>query len=129
MTQAVYQCGRSDPLQDVSARRESVMNPKIDRAVRERADADAVVYAVAGERGRRSRSEGASPQRDAGILRLEPAAVPRVTLLDGFTLRAGGPRPGVIVGDLPRSVQRLVAHVSLSGRPGRAAISGHLCRT
>jgi DNA-binding SARP family transcriptional activator len=106
------------------------MNPKIDRAVRERAHGDAAVEAdagaAAGERGRWSRSEGASPQRGAGILRLEPAVVPRVTLLDGFTLRAGGPRPGVIVGDLPRSVQRLVAHVSLSGRPGRAAISGCL---
>jgi DNA-binding SARP family transcriptional activator len=49
-----------------------------------------------------------------------------VTLLDGFSLFAGGRGGGAIVGDLPRGVQRLIAHVCLSGRPARAAIAGNL---
>ena len=53
-----------------------------------------------------------------------PAA--RVSLLDGFTLRLdGGVRP-VPADDLPRGVQRLVASLSLCGRPARTAIAGQL---
>jgi len=54
------------------------------------------------------------------------ATASRITLLDGFTLRLGGKGPGAVVDDLPRGVQRLVAHVCLSGRPTRTAIAGHL---
>jgi len=50
----------------------------------------------------------------------------QVNLLEGFTVRPAGRRPGATVEDLPRGVQRLVAHVCLSGRPARAAIAGHL---
>ncbi len=51
---------------------------------------------------------------------------PRVTLLDGFRVRLGGSAPSSAVGDLPHGVQRLVAHLCLSGRPARTAIAGHL---
>ncbi|MCZ2860666.1 AfsR/SARP family transcriptional regulator [Blastococcus sp. VKM Ac-2987] len=54
------------------------------------------------------------------------ASTPRISLLDGFAVQLGDdarPRP---VDDLPRGVQRLVAHVCLSGRPPRASIAGHL---
>jgi DNA-binding SARP family transcriptional activator len=50
----------------------------------------------------------------------------QVNLLDGFTLRPAGLRRGTTADDLPRGVQRLVAHVCLSGRPPRAAIAGQL---
>ena len=56
---------------------------------------------------------------------MEPARVTRVRLLDGFTLELAG-RGSHAVADLPRAVQRLVAHLSLSGRPERAAIAGQL---
>ncbi len=56
----------------------------------------------------------------------DPAAAPRVTLLDGFSLRSRGRRWEEIAGDMPRGAQRLVAHLCLSGRPARAAIAGHL---
>jgi hypothetical protein len=46
----------------------------------------------------------------------------RVALLDGFTLRLGGCRPGSAT-DLPRAVQRLVAHLSLVQRPTRTAVA------
>jgi DNA-binding SARP family transcriptional activator len=49
----------------------------------------------------------------------------RVGLLDGFTLSLGGRGPGSTP-DLPRAEQRLVAHLSLSGRPARTAIAGQL---
>lgn len=49
----------------------------------------------------------------------------RVALLDGFTLRLAGSGPGSAT-DLPRAVQRLVAHLSLSGRPARTAVAGRL---
>jgi DNA-binding SARP family transcriptional activator len=54
------------------------------------------------------------------------AATPRVTLLDGFSLRPGWGRPDSLAADLPRGAQRLVAHLCLSGRPARAAVAGHL---
>jgi DNA-binding SARP family transcriptional activator len=44
-----------------------------------------------------------------------------VTLLDGFSVRAARG-----AGELPRSVQRVVAHLCLAGRPARAAVSGSL---
>lgn len=50
----------------------------------------------------------------------------RVALLDGFTLRLP---PGCeITGadELPHGVQRLVAYLSLTGRPARTAIAGQL---
>jgi DNA-binding SARP family transcriptional activator len=51
---------------------------------------------------------------------------PRVTLLDGFSLHLGDEVSRSIHDELPRGVQRLVAHLGLSGRPARAAIAGHL---
>jgi DNA-binding SARP family transcriptional activator len=54
------------------------------------------------------------------------APVTRVALLDGFALErfdAGATRA---VNDLPRGAQRLIAHLSLCGRPGRSAIAGQL---
>jgi DNA-binding SARP family transcriptional activator len=53
-------------------------------------------------------------------------AAPRVTLLDGFSVRSGCRRPDAVAGDLPRGAQRLVAHLCLAGRPARPAIAGHL---
>jgi DNA-binding SARP family transcriptional activator len=53
-----------------------------------------------------------------------PAA--RVALLDGFTLRLDDSVRPVPADDLPRGVQRLVACLSLCGRPARTAIAGQL---
>ncbi|SFT86558.1 DNA-binding transcriptional activator of the SARP family [Geodermatophilus amargosae] len=50
----------------------------------------------------------------------------RVTLLDGFSVRAGRAAGQPVPEELPRSVQRVVAHVCLAGRPARAAVSGDL---
>jgi DNA-binding SARP family transcriptional activator len=50
----------------------------------------------------------------------------RVTLLDGFSLHLGTGVPCASGEELPRAVQRLIAHLCLSGRPPRAAIAGHL---
>jgi DNA-binding SARP family transcriptional activator len=49
----------------------------------------------------------------------------RITLLDGFALEVDGPSTGRRE-DLPRGVQRLVAHLCLFSRPPRAAIAGNL---
>jgi DNA-binding SARP family transcriptional activator len=50
--------------------------------------------------------------------------LPRVGLLDGFSLELGdSDRP---VGELPRGVQRLVAHLALCRWPARSAIAGEL---
>ena len=57
-------------------------------------------------------------------MNLAPAA--RVALLDGFTLRLDGDVRPVPADDLPRGVQRLVAYLSLCGRPARTAIAGQL---
>src|SRR4051812_4955431 len=54
------------------------------------------------------------------------ATAPRITLLDGFTLQLEGRGSGAEVGGLPRGVQRLVAHLCLSGGPARTAIAGLL---
>ncbi|MGY1727828.1 BTAD domain-containing putative transcriptional regulator [Geodermatophilus sp. SYSU D01062] len=54
------------------------------------------------------------------------ALTPRISLLDGFSVHFGERADQEPVGDLPRGVQRLVAHVCLSGRPPRATIAGQL---
>ncbi|MDP5181567.1 BTAD domain-containing putative transcriptional regulator [Blastococcus sp. BMG 814] len=54
------------------------------------------------------------------------ASAPRVTLFDGFSLRFGEGASRRLLEELPHGVQRLVAHVCLSGRAPRAAIAGHL---
>ena len=56
---------------------------------------------------------------------MDDARVRRVGLLDGFTLDLQGAGPASSV-DLPRAVQRLIAHLSLAGRPARTAIAGKL---
>lgn len=56
---------------------------------------------------------------------MDHASVMRVRLLDGFVLELRGPGPQSAP-DLPRAVQRLIAHLSLSGRPARTAIAGRL---
>jgi DNA-binding SARP family transcriptional activator len=50
----------------------------------------------------------------------------RVALLDGFALERSRGGTTAAVTDLPRCAQRLIAHLSLSGRPGRSAIAGQL---
>lgn len=56
---------------------------------------------------------------------MDPEPYARVALLDGFALElAGGKRPAGEV--LPRGVQRLVAHLSLSRHRARTAIAGQL---
>ena len=52
--------------------------------------------------------------------------VPRVTLLSGFALYPDDTDRRTVVGVLPPAVQRLVAHLCLSGRPARAAVAGRL---
>jgi DNA-binding SARP family transcriptional activator len=54
------------------------------------------------------------------------ASAARVALLDGFTLRLDSAVRHVPADDLPRGVQRLVACLSLCGRPARTAIAGQL---
>ena len=51
---------------------------------------------------------------------------PRVTLLDGFGLEVPGRGRRSTADDLPRGVQRLVAHLCLSPRPTRTATAGRL---
>jgi DNA-binding SARP family transcriptional activator len=50
----------------------------------------------------------------------------RVGLLDGFALERGCDGANTVVDDLPRCAQRLIAHLSLCGRPARAAVAGQL---
>src|SRR4051794_41300183 len=54
------------------------------------------------------------------------ASTARVALLDGFSLDVGDGCTSPATDDLPRGVQRLVARLSLAGRPCRAAIAGEL---
>jgi DNA-binding SARP family transcriptional activator len=49
-----------------------------------------------------------------------------VALLDGFTLDLPGRRPSSAADDLPRAVQRLVAHLCLAPRLTRTATAGRL---
>jgi DNA-binding SARP family transcriptional activator len=53
-------------------------------------------------------------------------AAARVDLLGGFAVHVTGSRSRAAVEDLPRGVQRLVAHLGLSHRPARAAVAGLL---
>src|SRR3954451_23130890 len=57
---------------------------------------------------------------------VDQASKARVALIDGFALERD--RAGVVtaVNGLPRGAQRLIAHLSLCGRPGRGAIAGQL---
>lgn len=55
-----------------------------------------------------------------------PGSGPRVTLLDGFTLRNARAADGPAAEELPRAVQRVVAHLCLAGGPARTAVSGRL---
>ncbi len=57
---------------------------------------------------------------------MDLASTTRVALLDGFSLEIGDGRSVTSVDDLPRGAQRLVAHLSLTGRPARGAIAGLL---
>jgi DNA-binding SARP family transcriptional activator len=57
---------------------------------------------------------------------MELASSAHVALLDGFSVDAGDSSWGPATDDLPRGVQRLVARLSLVGRPSRAAIAGEL---
>jgi DNA-binding SARP family transcriptional activator len=57
---------------------------------------------------------------------MDLASAPRVALLDGFSLDVGDSRPGPATDELPRGVQRLVARLSLLGRPSRGTIAGEL---
>ena len=50
----------------------------------------------------------------------------RVCLLDGFQVSVDGVRGGTAVPWLPHGVQRLIAHLSLSGRPACGAVAGQL---
>jgi DNA-binding SARP family transcriptional activator len=54
------------------------------------------------------------------------ASPTRVALLDGFRLEVHGGRPCSSQGALPPGVQRLVAHLCLSGRATRTATAGLL---
>jgi DNA-binding SARP family transcriptional activator len=56
---------------------------------------------------------------------MDQSRVTRVRLLDGFAIQMQGAGPGAAP-ELPRAVQRLIAHLSLSGRPARTAIAGKL---
>jgi DNA-binding SARP family transcriptional activator len=53
-------------------------------------------------------------------------AAAQVDLLGGFALHLTGSRSCAAGEDLPRGVQRLVAHLGLSHRPARAAVAGLL---
>jgi DNA-binding SARP family transcriptional activator len=50
----------------------------------------------------------------------------RVTLLDGFGVQLGAPGSPSALEELPYGVQRLVAHLCLSGRPPRSTVAGQL---
>lgn len=56
---------------------------------------------------------------------MTPTSPTRVTLLHGFGLQLGGDPP-LPLGDLPRAIQRLVAHLGLSRCSHRTAIAGTL---
>jgi DNA-binding SARP family transcriptional activator len=57
---------------------------------------------------------------------MDLACTARVALLDGFSVEVGDGCTASTTEDLPRGVQRLVAHLSLVGRPTRGAIAGEL---
>jgi DNA-binding SARP family transcriptional activator len=57
---------------------------------------------------------------------VDSARTTRIALLDGFTIHVGDRDVGATVDDLPHGAQRLIAHLSLCGRPARGAIAGRL---
>jgi DNA-binding SARP family transcriptional activator len=57
---------------------------------------------------------------------VDHAPATRVALLDGFALERVGGGATTHVDDLPRGAQRLIAHLSLCGCPGRSMIAGQL---
>lgn len=57
---------------------------------------------------------------------MDQAPATRVALLDGFALERSFGGATAAVTELPRCAQRLIAHLSLCGRPGRSAIAGQL---
>jgi DNA-binding SARP family transcriptional activator len=54
------------------------------------------------------------------------ATTARVSLIDGFRVSVDDVHVGTTVDGLPHGVQRLIAHLSLCGRPARGAIAGQL---
>jgi DNA-binding SARP family transcriptional activator len=52
--------------------------------------------------------------------------VTQVRLLDGFAICLEADAPVRVVEDLPKSAQRLVAHLCFTHRPGRTAVAGQL---
>jgi DNA-binding SARP family transcriptional activator len=58
--------------------------------------------------------------------RMKASSSACVKLLDGFSLQMNGGAPSVAGDDLPRGVQRLVAHLSLNRRAARASVAGQL---
>lgn len=61
-----------------------------------------------------------------GVPDVTVAVGPRITLLDGFSLRLRASASALDPEDLPRAVQRLVAHLCLFRRPPRAVVAGSL---
>ncbi len=57
---------------------------------------------------------------------MDASAESRVGLLDGFALERSRGGVHTVVEGLPRCAQRLIAHLSLCGRPTRAAVAGEL---
>jgi DNA-binding SARP family transcriptional activator len=57
---------------------------------------------------------------------VDDSAEARVGLLDGFALERGRGGVYTVVECLPRCAQRLIAHLSLCGRPTRAVVAGAL---
>ncbi|MGY1722237.1 AfsR/SARP family transcriptional regulator [Blastococcus sp. SYSU DS0533] len=57
---------------------------------------------------------------------MDSSSLTRVTLLDGFGLARPGRTLRSTADDLPRAVQRLLAHLCLSTRASRTATAGHL---
>jgi DNA-binding SARP family transcriptional activator len=77
-----------------------------------------------GHRGTTRARDGHRVPEEVPAVDAAPAA--RVTLLDGFTLRLGGRVPQADVDDVPRGIQRLIAHLSLAGKPARTSVAGSL---
>jgi DNA-binding SARP family transcriptional activator len=65
------------------------------------------------------------PHHERG-LPVDAVSATRVALLDGFALERCRAGVAIAVTDLPRGAQRLIAHLSLCGRPGRSAVAGQL---
>ena len=75
---------------------------------------------------RRSSGIGRPTQQEGRTTSVDRPPASRVTLLDGFHLEVPGRQRRSTTEDLPREVQRLVAHLCLASRPTRTATAGHL---